>query len=93
MRDQDLTTLGVFGQYIHDFSSKLSSELGLRTDYNTDYGHFFLPKFGIVYKPSLTFNCRFGAGFGYKLLAIFTEDAEVLAFENVMPIDVDVPRS
>ncbi len=93
LRNQDLTTFGVFGQYIHDFSSKVSTEVGLRTDYNTDYGTFVLPKVGIVYKPSLYLTARIGGGLGYKLPAIFTEDAEALAFENVLPINDNIQEA
>ena len=90
LRDQTLTTFGLFGQYIHDFGSQLSMEFGLRSDYNTDYGTFVLPKFGLVYKPGLFFTGRIGGGLGYKLPSIFTEDAESLAFQNVIPIDVNM---
>lgn len=93
LRDQQLTTYGLFGQYIHDFGNLMSAELGMRTDYNTDYGTFFLPKIGIVVKPSLFFTGRIGGGLGYKLPSIFTEEAEGLAFENVLPITVDVQKA
>jgi len=93
LRDQHLTTYGIFGQYIHDFGKVVSAELGMRTDYNTDYGTFFLPKIGIVVKPSLFFTGRIGGGLGYKLPSIFTEDAESLAFENVLPVDINLQEA
>ena len=93
LRNQDLTTIGIFGQYIHDISSKISAEMGIRTDYNTDYGIFVLPKIGLVYKHSLYFSARIGGGLGYKLPAIFTEDAEAMAFDNILPIDHNIQEA
>ena len=87
LRDQRLLTIGAFAQYIYDVNPKLSVEAGLRSDYNTDYGNFILPKVALVYKPSLRFTGRLGGGLGYKLPTIFTEDAEILAFQNVNPVD------
>lgn len=87
LRNQRLLTTGVFGQMIWDFHSKFSLETGLRLDYNTDYGTFPLPKVALIYKPSKRFTTRIGGGLGYKLPTVFTEDAESLAFENILPID------
>ena len=93
LRDQSLLTAGVFVQYIQDLSDVISIEGGLRSDYNTDYGNFILPKAAMVYKPTLNFTARVGGGLGYKLPTIFTEDAEILAFENVLPIDKDIHKA
>lgn len=92
LRNQNLVTFGVFAQHIWDFDEKLALETGLRTDYNTDYGAFFLPKMALIYKPSLQFTARIGGGLGYKLPTIFTEDAERLAFENVASIDKNIHK-
>ncbi len=93
LRDQNLLTAGVFVQYIHDLSAAVSVEGGLRSDYNNDYGNFILPKIAMVYKPTLNFTGRIGGGLGYKLPTIFTEDAEILAFQNVLPIDKDIHKA
>ncbi len=89
VRDQDLVTAGVFAQHIWDINRELSLESGFRFDYNTDYGSFPLPKIALIYKPGLKFVARLGGGFGYKLPSMFTEDAEALAFENILPLSVD----
>jgi len=90
LRDQQLTTVGIFGQHIWDINRKFSLETGLRTDFNTDYGLFVLPRMAFIYKPSLRFTARVSGGLGYKLPSIFTEDAEGLAFENVLPINKNI---
>lgn len=87
LRNQELVTVGVFGQHIWDIHQKLAVETGFRLDYNQDYGIFPLPKFAIIYKPNHKFTARVGGGFGYKLPSIFTEDVEGLAFEGVQAID------
>jgi iron complex outermembrane receptor protein len=46
-----------------------------------------LPKFALIYKPSLKFTARLGGGLGYKLPSVFTEEVESLSFEGIMPID------
>lgn len=87
LRNQKLFTTGVFVQHIWDIHQKLSVETGFRLDYNQDYGIFPLPKFALIYKPSLKFTARLGGGLGYKLPSFFTEEVESLAFEGIMPID------
>ena len=89
LRNQDLITFGLFGQYIWDLDEKIAIETGFRMDYNTDYGFFPLPKVAIIYKPGLKFSARLGGGLGYKLPSVFTEEVEALAFEGVLPIDAD----
>lgn len=90
LRNQSLLTFGAFVQHIWDIKPQIALETGLRTDYNTDYGFFALPKFAIIYKPVYWFTARLGGGLGYKLPTIFTEDAESFAFENIAPIDPNI---
>ncbi|MBC6400937.1 MAG: TonB-dependent receptor [Ekhidna sp.] len=87
LRDQKLFTVGAFVQHIWDIHQELAIETGFRLDYNQDYGIFPLPKFALIYKPSLKFVARIGGGLGYKLPSVFTENVESLAFEGVQPIN------
>lgn len=93
LRNQNLLTVGIFGQHIWDIHQKLAIETGFRLDYNQDYGIFPLPKFAVIYKPNLKFTARLGGGLGYKLPSVFTEDVESLAFEGIQPIDKETNKA
>ncbi len=86
-RDQEDLTYGFFGKNIYDLSRNWVLETGLRVDYNTDFGFFPLPRVSLLYKTEKGFSSRIGGGLGYKIPDIFTEEAERVNFENVLPID------
>ena len=86
-RDQKDVTFGMFANNVYDFSDNWILETGLRTDYNTDFGFFPLPKISLLYKNDTGFSSRIGGGLGYKIPDIFTEEAEFINFENVLGID------
>ena len=90
LRDYRNTTLGGFVQNTWDISPVLALESGLRTDYNTSFGPFLLPRFSLLFKLSRELTGRLGGGMGYKLPTIFTEDSEALTFRNILPINQDV---
>ncbi len=87
LRDYQHSTLGAFVQNTWDIQSNLVLESGLRTDYNPDYGTFFLPRVFLLFKFNQKWSGRLGGGLGYKLPTIFTEESEALTFQNVIPID------
>jgi outer membrane receptor for ferrienterochelin and colicins len=84
----DLTS-GVFVQNTLDINERVILESGLRTDYNKDYGWFILPRVSLLVKFCGSLTSRVGGGLGYKIPDIFTEDAEELAFRNVLPLNKD----
>ena len=86
-RDQKDITYGMFANSIYDLSDNWILETGLRADYNTDFGFFPLPKISLLYKNESGFSSRIGGGLGYKIPDIFTEEAELINFENVLGID------
>ncbi len=86
-RDQKDITYGIFANNIYDLSDNWILESGLRADYNTDFGFFPLPKISVLYKNESGFSSRIGGGLGYKIPDIFTEEAELINFENVLGID------
>ena len=90
---QDLSftnyTLGAFAQNIWDFEERWTLETGLRTDYQSNYGTFVLPRFSLMFEPTNLLTFRIGGGLGYKTPTVFTEEVERLQFQNVMPIAVD----
>ena len=95
-RDQKDVTFGAFANNIYDLSENWILETGLRTDYNTDFGFFPLPRVSLLYKNNGGFSSRIGGGLGYKIPDIFMEEAEYINFENVLAIDksaIDAERS
>ncbi|TKD65161.1 TonB-dependent receptor [Flavobacterium sp. ASW18X] len=86
-RDQTDVTYGAFANNIYDISDSWILETGLRADYNTDFGFFPLPRVSLLYKNDSEFSSRIGGGLGYKIPDIFTEEAELINFENILAID------
>lgn len=86
-RSYDYLTAGAFAQNNWDISESLILESGIRTDFNPDYGLFPLPRVSLLVKPNRNFTSRIGGGMGYKLPTIFTEEAEIRSFQNILPIN------
>lgn len=86
LRDESRTTVGFYVQDTFDITEKLSLESGFRLDTAKDYGVFALPRVSLLYRFNENFSTRAGFGFGYKTPSVFTEEAETLLFENVLPI-------
>lgn len=86
-RDQKDLTIGVFAKNILDISENWILETGLRTDFANDWGTFPLPRISLLYKNNQGFSSRVGGGLGYKIPDIFTEEAELINFNNVLAIN------
>nr|WP_321407083.1 TonB-dependent receptor [uncultured Carboxylicivirga sp.] len=86
LRDYIHSTFGGFVQNTSNLNERFILETGLRTDYNTDYGVFVLPRFSLLFKANPKLSSRFGGAMGYKLPTIFTEDAERLYFRDILPL-------
>lgn len=91
--NQDLgfanATIGAFIQNIWNMSDRWVLESGFRADYQSDYGFFPLPRVSLMYEPTATLTLRLGGGLGYKIPTTFTEDAERIHFQNLLPINPD----
>lgn len=87
--DYTHNTIGGFIQNTTDINEKFVLETGLRTDYNTDYGVFVLPRFSLLYNVNSKLSSRLGGAMGYKLPTIFTEDAEKLYYRGILPLSTD----
>lgn len=85
-RDETRTTFGGYVQDNFDITNKLSLEAGFRLDAVKDYGVFALPRVSLLYRFSDKLSSRVSYGLGYKPPTIFTEEAETLLFEDVLPI-------
>lgn len=94
-RNEDHLTLSAFANNIWEASELINLESGLRIDWNqnsntssnTNSKVHILPKISTLFKFSKNLFSRIGGGFGYRYNTIFNEEAEPLAFENVLPID------
>ncbi|WP_442794673.1 TonB-dependent receptor [Pelobium manganitolerans] len=86
-RDYDQEIFGLFAQNTYQLSEKTAIETGLRGDYVNHYGLVLLPRVSALFKLSSKVSSRIGGGFGYQTPNIFTDEAEQLHFEKVLPIN------
>lgn len=89
-RNQKDITTGIFANNITDLSEQLILESGFRMDYAADWGIFPLPRVSLLWKVNENFSSRLGGGLGYKIPDLFTEDAAVLNYAGIVPIDKTV---
>lgn len=92
-RDYQYNTYGLFIQNAWTISNKLVLETGLRGDHVNNYGFEFLPRISAMIKISSKITTRIGGGYGYKTPTIFTEEAERLQFQNILPININQSRN
>ena len=92
-RDYHFNTPGVFVQNAWSVSEKFVLETGLRGDYTKEYGFELLPRISAMIRVSPKLTTRIGGGFGYKTPTIFTEEAERIQFQNLLPIDINSTRN
>ena len=85
-RDETRTTFGGYLQDSFSVTNKLFIEAGFRLDHLKDYGTFPLPRVSALYRFTNKLSSRLSVGLGYKAPSIFTEEAETLLFQNVLPI-------
>lgn len=85
--DYHFNTYGAFLQNTWAPSSIFTLESGLRVDYINEYGFEFLPRISALLRISPKLTTRLGGGAGYKTPTPFTEEAERLQFQNILPID------
>ncbi|HUP11596.1 MAG TPA: TonB-dependent receptor, partial [Niastella sp.] len=88
-RDYHYNTYGIFVQNAWSISYKFVLESGLRGDYVSVYGFELLPRVSAMIRVSPKLTMRIGGGFGYKTPTIFTEEAERVQFQNILPIDIN----
>ena len=88
-RDMSQTTIGLFYNNTTDLKSKLILETGFRVDHSKGWGVFPLPRISLLWKVDDNFSARMGGGLGYKIPDLFTEEAAMLNFQGIAPIDMD----
>jgi outer membrane receptor for ferrienterochelin and colicins len=87
LRDEGFQTLGAFANYTFDIGDKLAIESGLRTDYVFNQKWHVLPRISALLKWTNKLTTRVGGGLGYRNASIFNQEAELLGYKNVLPID------
>lgn len=90
MRDEGYNTIGAFANYTFDLGRMVSIESGLRTDYVVDQKLYILPRLFALFKWTPKLTTRIGGGMGYRNPSIFNQEAELLAYRNVLPIDKSI---
>jgi outer membrane receptor for ferrienterochelin and colicins len=85
-RDETRTTFGGYAQDSFSVTNKLLVEAGFRLDHVKGYGTFPLPRVSALYRFTNHLSSRLSLGLGYKAPSIFTEEAETLLFQNVLPL-------
>ena len=92
-RDYHYNTYGLFIQNAITLAKNITLETGLRGDYVSEYGFELMPRVSALFNFSPAFTTRIGGGFGYKTPTIFTEEAERMQFQNLLPIDINASRN
>ncbi|MEO6488597.1 MAG: TonB-dependent receptor [Ferruginibacter sp.] len=88
------SSVGGYFQDSWDLDKKIKIETGLRID-NVSYKNinysknqtFVLPRISVLVKITDKIVSRVGAGLGYKIPTIFTEQTESIQYRNVLPLD------
>lgn len=92
-RDYNQNTFGAFVQNTLKPTKWMTLETGLRGDYVSDYGFNLLPRISSLFKITPKFTSRIGGGLGYKAPTVFTEEAEQIQFQKVLPIDKNLTKT
>lgn len=87
LRNEEFKTIGAFGNYTFDIGNKVAIESGLRADYVQNQKWYLLPRVSALFKWTNRLTTRVGGGLGYRNASIFNQEAELLGYKNVMPID------
>ncbi|WP_290796859.1 TonB-dependent receptor [Flavihumibacter sp. UBA7668] len=92
-RNYHYNTVGLFIQNAWNISDQLILESGLRADYVNEFGLELLPRVSAMYRINPKLTTRLGGGFGYKTPSIFTEEAERIQFQRILPLNTALFRN
>jgi outer membrane receptor for ferrienterochelin and colicins len=87
LRNEEFKTIGAFANYNIDIGKMVALEAGFRGDYVFEEKLFVLPRVAILFKWTDKLTTRVGGGMGYRNPTIFNQEAELLGYQNVLPID------
>jgi outer membrane receptor for ferrienterochelin and colicins len=86
-RNEAYQTVGLFANYTFDVNRWIAIESGVRVDYVIDRTAYVLPRISTLFKWTKKLTTRIGGGMGYRNPSIFNQEAELLGYKNVMPIN------
>ncbi|MEJ7678422.1 MAG: TonB-dependent receptor [Segetibacter sp.] len=97
IRDYHLFTAGGFIQNNFTVTDHIIIETGLRADlnqlknsyHNSKNYTFLLPRLSALFVLNNHYSARLTGGLGYKMPAIFNEEAEMASYKNVRTINAD----
>lgn len=69
---------GIFVQDEWKANDKLTILAGMRYDRNNEHGNIYTPRLSFKYSPDINNTIRLGAGNGYRVVNLFTEDHAAL---------------
>lgn len=87
LRNESFKTLGAFANYNHDIGKRIVFEAGFRGDFVSNEKFFALPRISTLFKWTPKLTTRIGGGMGYRNPTIFNQEAELLGYQNILPID------
>ncbi len=87
LRNEDHQTFGGFANYTFNLGKKVAIESGVRADYVLNKQVYVLPRLSALFKWTRKLTTRIGGGMGYRNASIFNQEAELLGYKNVLPID------
>ena len=87
LRNESFKTVGAFANYNLDIGKRIVLEAGFRGDYVTNARFFALPRISTLFKWTQKLTTRIGGGLGYRNPTIFNQEAELLGYQNILPID------
>ena len=87
LRNESFKTFGAFANYNLDIGKRIVLEAGFRGDYVTNSRFFALPRISTLFKWTQKLTTRIGGGLGYRNPTIFNQEAELLGYQNILPID------
>lgn len=92
-RDNKNLTAGAYVQDTWDASDNVKLETGLRFDWTKYHNRIFsnseffvLPRISLLVKYNNKLSSRMGAGMGYKVPTLFTEQTETLQYQDVQQL-------
>lgn len=88
LRNEGFKTVGAFANCNFDLGKKISLETGLRTDYVLNREVFILPRISTLFRWTEKLATRIGGGLGYRNPTIFNQEAELLGYKDVLPVDL-----
>jgi outer membrane receptor for ferrienterochelin and colicins len=87
LRNESYQTAGGFVNYTFNLGKSVAVESGLRVDHVIGKQTYVLPRLSTLFKWTRKITTRIGGGMGYRNASIFNQEAELLGYKNVLPID------